>query len=90
MRDKDKTEAAASTAPLEAIMWPVIDLLAVMGISRSMRPEDLFYRQRLGISFLGVPVPWALIPSTLAGTSPASAMALDMLRTAPRPEVRDR
>ena len=80
-----RAAAAASTAPLAAIMWPVIDLTACTGISFARPPRTCLMARVSTASFLGVPVPCALTQSMSAGASPASPMAPRMLATAPRP-----
>ena len=57
----DRTEAAASAAPLVAIMWPVMDLLAVTGIRAARAPNTFLMANVSATSFFGVPMPWDIV-----------------------------
>ena len=56
-------DAIVSSAPLVAIMCPVMDLFAVTGMACARAPSVCLMARVSAMSFLGVPVPCALTQS---------------------------
>jgi hypothetical protein len=54
------SEKAASTAPAADSVWPIIDLLEEIGMSRMRSPKTADSDMCSILSFSGVEVPWAL------------------------------
>ena len=56
-----RMEKAASTAPAAVRVWPIIDLLELIGIRPARSPNSCWMPKASILSFSGVPVPWALM-----------------------------
>ena len=54
-------EKAASTAPAAVSVWPIMDLLELIGICVARSPKSCWIPKDSILSFSGVPVPWALM-----------------------------
>ena len=54
-------QTAASMAEAAPMVWPIIDLIELIGVRRAASPKTRFTARISSRSLVGVPVPWALM-----------------------------